>query len=491
MENQKKEITLGYLFGVLKKSLIVMIIAAVVLGALGAVYAKFLTKPTYRATAGFWINNTTADADYTSTAQTSAASDVASSCVELASTDKPIRAAIKKHGLVEKLGYSSEGECVDAIRKMINAYKEEETSLIFYVSVTSPDPDVSYDVVVAMQDIFPEIIKTLYGFQHDTNRGEFVSVVDEVVDKDRDVDVIVKSPVKTAIIMALIAAVIVYVIYLVISLLDTSIYSEETVRSNFSFPILGSIPTWLTKEELENGVKKKSAKDKRVNNTYDEKLVSPEAPFHVNEAFNSLRTNVIYAAAAAKNPVFVVTGDTAGVGKSIVSSNLSLSIANLSKRVLLVECDMRCPSLAKIFGKKVDTGLSELLAGMAEKTEDVVYKHGDTGLDIVFSGKIPPNPSELLSGFRMSELVEEWKKTYDYIILDMPPLTDITDAAVVSTLATGYILTARCNHSNVNDIKIASERIASANGSVMGVVVNDVNPKVSKNGKYSAYYRQA
>ena len=180
MEKQKKEITIGYLWGVLKKSLIVLIVATVVAGVLGGLYAKLIVKPTYQATAGFWINNTTAGSDYTSTAQTSAASDVAANCVELAKMDKPVRRAVQNHNLTEVLGIENENDCVKKVTKMIKAFKEEKSSGIFYVSVTADDPKVAHAVMTAIEAEFPEVIKELYGFKHDTNRGEFVSVVNEI-----------------------------------------------------------------------------------------------------------------------------------------------------------------------------------------------------------------------------------------------------------------------------------------------------------------------
>jgi capsular exopolysaccharide synthesis family protein len=286
---------------------------------------------------------------------------------------------------------------------------------------------------------------------------------------------------------------VVYTVYLVLSLLDNSISGENTIKENFKQPVLGNIPTWYTKAELESGAKRRTGDLDAEKNTYTDKLLNTDTTFYITEAFNTLRTNVIYANAATKNPVLVVTGDVAGVGKSVVSTNLALSIANLQKKVLLIGCDMRCPSLFKIFGTNTENGLSELLAGIVEKSEDVVYKYGETGLDVIFSGKIPPNPSELLSGYRMKELVEEWKKSYDYIILDMPPLVNITDAAVVSSLVSGYIVTTRCNSSNVRDVNVAVEHIKAAKGSVMGFVVNDVNPKntVGYGGKYGKYGKYA
>ena len=481
MDKQKKEITIGYLFGVFKKAFIVMMIAAIVFGAAGVLYAKLISKPSYEATSAFWINNTSSGSAVSSS-QTTAASSVAESCVELAVQDLPLRTAVRNHGLIEVLGCENENECVKKLASMVTAYKEEKGSAIFYVTVKADSPDKAYAVITAIETVLPEIIRTVH---NSPDKGEFVFLINEIGSED-NIKTNATSAVKLGIICALAAMIVVFIVYLILNILDNAVYNEETLKDNFNYPVLGNIPTWHTKEEIESGVKRKSGNTGVEKNTYSEKLIGPGALFHVNEAFNSLRTNIIYAAASAKNPVFVVTGDSAGVGKSVISANLALSIANLSKRVLLVECDMRCPSLFKIFGKKSKNGLSELLAGIVENYEEVVMKHGETGLDIIFSGKIPPNPSELLAGQRMPELVEEWKKSYDYIILDMPPLASITDAAVVAPIVTGYILTVRCNHSNIKDIETVERHIKSANGNVIGFIMNDVKPKVF--GRYGEKY---
>lgn len=492
MENQKREITLGYLWEVFKRSLVVMIIAAIILGALGAVYAAVVEKPKYRATATFFVNNTTGDADYTSTAQTGAASDVANACVELATQDKPIRAAVEKHGLTEKLGYENDDACVQAVKGMVSAYKKDSASLIFYISVTSETKNKSYETMSAIQSVIPSVIEDLYGLSHETDRGDFVRVIGEVR-SENDVATVKTSPLKLAVIMAFVAVIVVYVVYFIITVTDTSVYGEATIKENFDYPVIGNIPTWYSSDEEEDMAKPKFGKRKIGPNltNYEDKLLVHETPFFVTEAFNALRTNMIFSAVAAKNPIFVITGDSAGVGKTVIATNLSLSIANLGKRVLLVECDMRCPALHKVIHERREKGLSELLAGMVQDSEEVIHKYKDTELDMIFCGQIPPNPSELLSGYRMTELAEEWKKKYDYIILDMPPIGEITDAGVVSGIVNGYLLAVRCNYSNVKDLKIAVDRLNAVNGNILGVIVNDVNPKAYDRVKkyhYKSYF---
>jgi capsular polysaccharide biosynthesis protein len=156
--------------------------------------------------------------------------------------DKPVRRAVRNHNLTEALGIENENECVKMVTKMISAFKEEKSSGIFYVSVTADDPKVAHAVMTAIEAEFPEVIKELYGFKHDTDRGEFVSVVNEIGDEE-NVKTVTTSVAKTAVVCALVVFVVVYTVYLVLSLLDNSISGENTIKENFKQPVLGNIPT--------------------------------------------------------------------------------------------------------------------------------------------------------------------------------------------------------------------------------------------------------
>ena len=491
MENQKaeKEITLGYLFEVLKKGAVIMIIAAVVCAAIAAAYTAFIQKPTYKCTATFWVNNTSSNYDYTSQAQTAAAISLASSCVELADKDMPVREAVKTYGLTEKLNFDNDNDCVKAVRSMISAYKADENSVVFYITVSSYSREASFAAMNALQQVMPGTLERLCGLKENETKAPMITVIGPVNTVD-DVVEVKSSPIKMGLVGAVAAAVVVYIVFFIIAIFDKSINSEASIKENFEYPVLGNIPNWATDEDEQSQKSFKFSKRSPAIplRNYHDKLLNESSPFFLTEAFNTLRTNVVFAAAGAQNPVLAVTSDVAGAGKTIISVNLAISLANLGKKVLFVECDMRCPALSKIFSKKVDSGLSELLAGMAENTADVVEKIGYENLDVIFAGKIPPNPSELLSGYKMAEFIAEWQSEYDYIILDTPPIGEVFDAGVLSTLVNGYIVAARCNYSNINGIKLVSERIDAVDGNLIGIILNDSDPKNGKKTKYYSHY---
>lgn len=512
MENNlnEKEITLSYIIKVIKRSVIWMLIAAVVFGALAALYTAFLVKPVYRAKAEFWVSNTSSDYDYTSSAQTGAALTISSSCVELAYQDLPARRAVTANDnlLAKQLGFVSETEpatdkqindCVAYVRKMIGAGKAKEESLIFYITVTASTKEEAYYVTRAIQSVLPDTVFDLIGVKDNVNNVDMLTVTTPVHSVE-DVATIKDSAVKTFVIAAFIGAVLVFVLFFVLSLLDTIIYSDQPLKDNFSHPIVGTIPSWINRNSANtskvNKLLKNSKKYKHTDlvlRDYTDRLLTPKSPFAVTEAFNSLRTNIIFSLAAAKNPVIAVTSARSAEGKSLMSSNVAISLSLLDKKVLLVECDMRCPSFSKVFGKKISDGLSELLAGMVDKTDDVIVEY-DENLDVIFCGKIPPNPSELLSSERMAELISEWRSKYDYIVLDMPPVCEVADAGVVSSMINGYVLTVRCNFSDINEVRSATAGLEAVNGNVLGFVLNDVNLKSRgeyKNDYHKLYRRTA
>ncbi len=227
------------------------------------------------------------------------------------------------------------------------------------------------------------------------------------------------------------------------------------------------------------------------------KLVDDNTPFAIKEAFNQLRTNILYTPNDMEGcPVYGITSAEMGVGKSTITANVALSFAQLGKKVLLVDADMRRPTQASIFGiNKTQKGLSELLSGIAENDKDVVFKYSDD-LSIITSGAIPPNPSALLLGKKIAELVKSWREKYDIVFIDLPPIGPVTDPLTISSDLNGYIFVATVNKSDSKHITDAIAKIEQVNSKVVGVVVNEVAIKAAgysynkhyyKNGNYAEY----
>lgn len=478
---KEKEITFAQLFEVLKKNIVLIIIAAVVCAAIGGAYSVILDKPSYKATVSFWVNVSSDRDNYTSSSLTMASSSLATSFTELICQPDPLSYAVEAKNLTEALGYESDAQCLKKITSMMKSFKNDTDSALFFVTVNSDSRDTTYKVIEAVQEVMPDVLEKLCDDKVTVRCAAKVPAPESVVPSK-------SSPIVMGVLGGFVGAIIAYVIFFVISLFDTAVYGEKTISSNFDYPIVGYIPSMGQTDKSKTKKFFKTTKNgpNIASRNYESKLICETTPFLVTEAFNTLRTNLVYSAVAAKSPIFAVSSDIAGAGKTVVSSNLAISFANLGKKVLLVECDMRCPAFSKLFSKNAENGLSDLLAGMYSKTEELIVDVGIANLDVLFCGKIPPNPSELLSGYRMSELAEEWKGKYDYIILDMPPLGEVFDAGVVSSIVNGYVIAVRCNYSDVDIIRESANKVESVNGNVLGFVLNDISPKNGK--KYKRYY---
>ena len=201
------------------------------------------------------------------------------------------------------------------------------------------------------------------------------------------------------------------------------------------------------------------------------------------EAYRSLRTNIQYSSFDKKYQTLVVTSANPNEGKSTVSGNLALVLAQGESKVLLVDCDMRRPSVHKKFRISNTYGISDLLVGN-KKMESVAHKYNDN-LTIVPSGKIPPNPAEMLGSKAMTAFLEEMKKHFDYIVLDTPPLQAVADAQILSTKVDGSLIVVRAGVTKKDAVHNAVSIINKVNGNIIGTVLNAAD---NSKDKYYYYY---
>ena len=201
-----------------------------------------------------------------------------------------------------------------------------------------------------------------------------------------------------------------------------------------------------------------------------------------SEAYRSLRTNIQYSSFDNKYQTLVVTSANPGEGKTTVAGNLALVLAQGESKVLLVDCDMRRPSIHKTFKISNTYGISDLLVGN-KKLESVANKYNDN-LSIVPAGKIPPNPAEMLASKAMTAFLEEMKNYFDYIVLDTPPLQAVTDAQVLSTKVDGSLIVVRAGVTKKDAVHNAVSITKKVKGNIIGTVLNVAE---TKNDKYYYY----
>lgn len=229
-------------------------------------------------------------------------------------------------------------------------------------------------------------------------------------------------------------------------------------------------------------------KNKNNNNNAETKteMISDNSRFAIVESYKSARTNIMFSLSGDDDKVFAVTSYSKGEGKGTVSSNLAISFAKMEKRVLLLDCDLRRPNLHNIFKLENKTGLSNVIGKMGS-FEETVHRDVLPNLDILTSGTIPPNPSELIGSNRFSQLVQRAKAEYDYIIIDTPPIGVVADALLLKDLVAGYTVVVRERSTTHGDIQNLLEGIKMADCKLLGFIkVGCVRTK--KRGKRGYYY---
>ena len=203
------------------------------------------------------------------------------------------------------------------------------------------------------------------------------------------------------------------------------------------------------------------------------------------ESYRTLRTNIQYS--SFDNPVksIVITSSEPGEGKSTTSANLALSFAQDGKRVIIIDCDLRKPVVHKNFGISNSIGLSGFLIGKVEFYK-VVYKH-ESGLHVLPSGLVPPNPAEMLASRAMEHLLTQLEEKYDYIILDTPPVNAVTDSKILSTKVDGTILVVKYGYTKKDAVIEAVKGLRAVNANIIGTVFNG---EENQRGKYYHYYKK-
>ena len=191
------------------------------------------------------------------------------------------------------------------------------------------------------------------------------------------------------------------------------------------------------------------------------------------ESYKRLRTNLQFLGLEEDHRAIVVTSTVPGEGKTTTAINVAFAMATAGERVLLIDADLRRPRIATHFGLEGGAGLTTILIGQAS-LDDVVQTHGGSGLDVLASGPIPPNPSELLGFAEMKDLLHEATRRYDVVILDTPPLLPVTDAAILSHITSGALIVVGSRIVRRPELGAALESLDHVDTRVLGLVLNKV-----------------
>jgi len=273
---------------------------------------------------------------------------------------------------------------------------------------------------------------------------------------------------------------------------DTSVKSNDDIERYLNLPVLGTIPhiSFNKKEELK--IKRKSSKSSKetVVTQYPRHLLNFSGDESVTaEAYRSLRTNLSFV--SPDNPVkcIVITSSGPSEGKSLTISNLALAYAQMGKRTLLIDTDLRRPVLHHIFNVKREPGFTDLFASNAQF--DVATRPTQNeNLTFIPAGIFTPNPAELIASQKMATLIDYLKENYDMIFFDTPPIIAVTDAPLLGTKVDGVLLVVRSHKTSREVAERAVSNLTNVGVKCIGAVLNDINLShhYSSYGYYKYYY---
>lgn len=437
---------------ILKKRIAYMIIISAVGGILGGGFAYMTRSTVYRAAVSFYVYS---NPDYVYDSSVNISSSEFNTAMNLVRSYILI---LKSDAVMEKV--IQEAELDYTIPGLVGSISTEEVeqTAVFYVYAYASDPDKAMLIANTIGEVAPSEISRIV-------KSGGIEVVDYA--KMPAAPYSSTNVLKFAIIGFAGGLVLSVFFFFLFGLLDATIRRRYELRLAFNLPILGDIPAMMPQ-----------SKDEEVDT-----VLCEESPFAFKESYNALRANMLFTGKGEKCPIYIITSAELNEGKTLNSINLAISYAQLGKKILLIDGDMRNSTVSERLKIKNKAGLSQYLAGLTKKPN--ITNIGQN-LDVMVGGDVPPNPSELIGSEEMVRFLSEMKEIYDGIFIDMPPVGILSDALMLSKSATAYVMVMRANYSKLDKQKEAVSLLEQIGANICGIIFNGLDPK-SQDYHYKPY----
>jgi capsular exopolysaccharide synthesis family protein len=219
-------------------------------------------------------------------------------------------------------------------------------------------------------------------------------------------------------------------------------------------------------------------------------LLNAKTPFIITEAYKTARTNLMFSLATSEHKIVVITSANPTEGKSTTCANLGLTLAGMGASTLIIDADLRKPTMHKLFGVQNKKGLSSILGGFNKVDKSTINYGADENLDVITSGPIPPNPAELLASDVMNSLLKAVAGHYDYVLIDTPPINVVTDSQLMNHIVSGLVFVIKEGSTTHTDISAAMRAVDMAKGKVLGFLKTNCFAKGTKGyRKYNYKYK--
>jgi succinoglycan biosynthesis transport protein ExoP len=416
----------------------VTIVALSLLGVAAAAGGTILTQPKYEASTLVFVYVQSAGSVGDLAQGSSFAQSQVKSYAEVVSQPRVLDSVISSLGLTETASERASSVSATAPQDTVN----------IEISVSSDSPSEAADLANAVTASFRQVITEITAPSGASDSQVSVSVL-----RDAEVPNGPASPSSFLNLGLGLTAGLAAGLGLAIlrELLDTRIRGERDVSNITSAPMIGGI-----------------AFDP---NAVDKPLIVHDSPRSVRaEAFRTLRTNLQFLEVSPGNRSFVITSSIPSEGKTTTAVNLAIALADSGARVALVDADLRRPKVSDYLGLEGAVGLTDVLISRAE-LQDALQPWGRGNLTVLPAGAIPPNPSELLGSRAMSSLLKSLEDEFDIVILDLPPLLPVTDAALVSKLTRGALVVVAAGRTHKGELAAAVSSLENVNAPVAGVIL--------------------
>ncbi|MGD8199088.1 polysaccharide biosynthesis tyrosine autokinase [Ornithinimicrobium sp. W1679] len=433
-----------------------IVVVLLTVGLLLATAVNYFTTPLYRAQAELYVSTVSGGSSADLAQGSTFTQRQVASYADVATTPYVLRPVIEELGL----------DTTPRLLARQVAVSAAENTVIIGIAVTDTDPDRALDIA---RSVSAQLVDTL-------------SVLDQV-DADSPGPVkatlvtpaeVGSAPVEPQIVRNLaLGSVLGLLLGLAAAILrdrtDTSIRSREDTQAVTDTPLLGTIAFDSDAARLPSTV-----------------LDRPHHP--LSEAFRVVRTNLQFVNAGDPPRSLVLTSSLPGEGKTTVTTHLALTLAARNKRVCVIEADLRRPRLLRFLGLEGAAGLTNVLINEAS-LEEMLQPFGDTGVTVLGSGPLPPNPAELLASDNMRALINDAESKFDIVLIDAPPLLPVTDAAVLTELCDGALVVVGAGVIEREHLSASVTRLAQAQGSLLGLILNKVDSRgTTSYDAYSGYY---
>ena len=273
---------------------------------------------------------------------------------------------------------------------------------------------------------------------------------------------------------------------------DTSIKSNEDVERYLGVSILGAIPHITLNKKEDISIRRRSAKSKSAMSVvqYPRQILSFTGDDSViTESYRSLRTNISFVSPDAPLHTLVVTSAGPSEGKSLTTANLAMAYAQMGKKTLLIDTDLRRPVLHHFFGMKREPGFAELFIENPDY-DLAIRPSGKENLSVITAGIFSANPAELIASQKMLQHIEYFKKHFDMVFFDTPPIVAVTDATLLGKKVDGVLLVIKSHHSDREFVSRALTNLNNVGVKVWGAILNDIDltHRYSTYGYYKYYY---